>query len=111
MNKGSTPLHYAVLEGNFEIVKLLIDHGAQVDAKDNENKTPFDLSSKEIDLAEQLGKEEAIIRVVYDRVRKRKYHFEIPAFLQIERGKSRAENSNSKSNENKNVFVFIFIFI
>ena len=29
-------------------------------------------------------------RVVYDRVRKRKNYFEIPAFLQIERGKSRA---------------------
>ena len=35
-------------------------------------------------------------RVVYDRVRKMKNYFEIPAFLQIERGKSRAGNSNSK---------------
>ena len=35
-------------------------------------------------------------RVVYDRVRKRKNYFEIPAFLQIERGKSRAGNSKSK---------------
>ena len=49
-----------------------------------------------------------MFRVVYDRVQKRKYYFEIPAFLQIERGKSRTGNSNSKSNENKNVFVFIF---
>ena len=48
-----------------------------------------------------------IIRVVYDRVRKRKNYFEIPTFLQIDRGKSRARNSNSKSNENKTVFVFI----
>ena len=44
-------------------------------------------------------------RVVYDRVRKRKNYFEIPAFLQIERGKSRA--GNSKSNKNKTIFVFI----
>ena len=48
-------------------------------------------------------------RVVYDRVRKRKNYFEIPAFLQIERGISRTGNSNSKSNENKNVFVYVFI--
>ena len=48
-------------------------------------------------------------RVVYDRVRKRKNYFEIPAFLQIERGKSKAGNSNSKSNENKNLF-FMFSF-
>ena len=45
-------------------------------------------------------------RVVYDRVRKRKNYFEIPAFLQIERAKSRAGKFKT-SNENKNVFVFI----
>ena len=47
-------------------------------------------------------------RVVYDRVRKRKNYFEIPTFLQIEWGISRA--GNSKSNENKNVFVYVFIW-
>ena len=47
-------------------------------------------------------------RVIYDRVRNRKNYFEIPAFLQIERGISRA--GNSKSNENKNVFVYVFIW-
>ena len=46
------------------------------------------------------------VRVVYDRVRKRNNYFEIPAFLQIERGKSRA--GNSKSNEKKNLFLFSF---
>ena len=50
-----------------------------------------------------------IPKVVYDRVRKRKNYFEIPAFLQIERGISRVGNSNSKSNEKKNVFVYVFI--
>ena len=46
-------------------------------------------------------------RVIYDRVRNKKNNFEITAFLNYERGTSRAGNSNSKSNENKNVFVFI----
>ena len=41
-------------------------------------------------------------RVVYDRVRKMKSYFEIPAFLQIERGKSRAGNSKSNENKSKN---------
>ena len=49
-------------------------------------------------------------RVVYDRVQKRKNYFEIPAFLQIERGKSRAGKFKT-SNENKNVFVFIWFWI
>ena len=51
-------------------------------------------------------------RVVYDRVRKRKNYFEIPAFLQIERGKSRAgkfKTSNENKNKNKNVFIYVFI--
>ena len=47
-------------------------------------------------------------RVVYDTVRKRKNYFKIPAFLQIERGKSRAGKfKTSNENKNKNVFVFI----
>ena len=45
-------------------------------------------------------------RVVYDRVRKKKNYFEIPAFLQIERGKSRVGKFKT-SNENINIFVFI----
>ena len=49
------------------------------------------------------------VRVVYDRVRKRKNYFEIPTFLQIEWGKSRAGKFKT-SNENKNFFVFLFWF-
>ena len=48
-------------------------------------------------------------RVIYDRVRKMKNYFEIPAFLQIERGKSRAVKFKT-SNENKNKKVFDFVF-
>ena len=47
-------------------------------------------------------------RVIYDRVQNKKNNFEITAFLNYERGTSRA--GNSKSNENKNVFVFIWCF-
>ena len=48
-----------------------------------------------------------LARVLFDRVRKRKNYFEIPAFLQIEQGKSRAGNSKSNENKYKTVFVFI----
>ena len=43
---------------------------------------------------------------VYDRVRKRKIFFEIPAFLQIEGGKSRA--GNSKNQMKTKTFLFLF---
>ena len=57
-------------------------------------------------------KQKDFSRVVYDRVRKRKNYFEIPAFLQIERGKSRAGKFKTlNENKNKNGFVFVFVFI
>ena len=37
-----TPLHYASREGHLGIVKLLIVHGADVNAKDMTNRTPLD---------------------------------------------------------------------
>ena len=49
-------------------------------------------------------------RVVYDRVRNRKNYFEIPAFLQIERGKSRAGNSKHQMKTKTFLFSFDFEF-
>ena len=39
---GSTPLHCAVFTAQIEVVKCLIEHGAQVDSRDKNNKTPSD---------------------------------------------------------------------
>ena len=39
--RGSTPLHFAALSGNSEIVRLLILCGADVNARDNEGNTPL----------------------------------------------------------------------
>ena len=52
-------------------------------------------------------------RVVYDRVRKRKNYFEIPAFLPIERGISRAGKFKVMLNFTATemcLFVFLFLF-
>lgn len=48
---GSSALHVAVCEGNVEIVKYLLDRGANVDQPDEHNWTPRDL-------AEQQGHED-----------------------------------------------------
>ncbi|KAH8987328.1 ankyrin repeat-containing domain protein [Lactarius akahatsu] len=39
----NTPLHSAAFRGVLEIVKVLLDHGAIVDAENDEGKTPFNL--------------------------------------------------------------------
>jgi ankyrin repeat protein len=36
---GQKPLHYAAIAGNAEIVALLLDHGARINAEDDEHKT------------------------------------------------------------------------
>lgn len=48
---GSSALHVAVCEGNIEIVKYLLDQGANIDQPDEHNWTPRDL-------AEQQGHED-----------------------------------------------------
>lgn len=40
-SNGKTMLHVAAQSGNFELVKLLIDAGAKVNAKDAEGRTPL----------------------------------------------------------------------
>lgn len=38
---GLSPLHMAVLEGNLNAVKLLVEHGADVNRRDTDTWTPL----------------------------------------------------------------------
>lgn len=44
---GFTPLHAAVEAGRLEIVRLLLEHGAPVDACDKEGTTPLLIAARE----------------------------------------------------------------
>ena len=52
----------------------------------------------------------AYTRVVYDRVRKRKNYFEIPAFLQIEVENQERENSKHQMKIKTKTFLVLFSF-
>jgi len=52
-NQNSTPLHYAVDEDNVEATQVLLKHGANVYARDDNRQTP-------LQLAEARGKQEII---------------------------------------------------
>lgn len=43
---GNTLLHYAAQNGNADLVKWLVDHGADVGARNNSNEVPLDRVSK-----------------------------------------------------------------
>src|ERR1035437_9720990 len=54
---GATPLHYAAIWGRKDVVKLLLAHGAEINAKDNLGRTPLWQASDykdEKDVAELL---------------------------------------------------------
>ena len=45
---GYTPLHFAVQSGKLDIVKYLLQNGANKKAKDSKGKTPLDLSTEKL---------------------------------------------------------------
>jgi len=53
--KGTTPLHKAIIQNCLETVHLLVEHGANVNARDQENRTPLLLAvQNNIDVVEYL---------------------------------------------------------
>ena len=44
----NTPLHISCEDGNVEIVKLLLDKGADRSRQNKEEKTPFELAKPEL---------------------------------------------------------------
>ena len=43
---GNTPLHIAVMQGNSMAVQLLIEHEAETDAVNHDDKTPLHLAAE-----------------------------------------------------------------
>ncbi|KAI9451529.1 ankyrin repeat-containing domain protein [Russula earlei] len=69
--RGWTPLHDASLEGNFEISKVLVDHGANVNARTIDHWTPLHLSAYNgnLEIAELLLERGADVHALTDEGR------------------------------------------
>lgn len=46
--EDDTPLHDAAIVGNLKLVKLLVEKGADVNAKNRKGKTPCDVASASV---------------------------------------------------------------
>lgn len=44
--RGRTPLHLAAEASNLEVVQLLMQHGADINARDCDGFTPFDIAER-----------------------------------------------------------------
>jgi len=55
-----TPLHYAARDGHFSVVEYLVHHGADIEAKTIEDKTPYTMAYEEqrFDVCEFLKNKE-----------------------------------------------------
>ena len=54
-HKGSTVLHRGVQEGNIEVLQLLLEHGADANARDGEGRTPSQVTGQQ-EILELLSK-------------------------------------------------------
>jgi hypothetical protein len=69
---GETPLHWAVRAGKLESVKLLVEAGADVAAKDKENKTPAYWCEvfEGIEPPDDTANKKAILKLLKDATKK-----------------------------------------
>ena len=47
VNSGGTPLHFAASSGSCKVLRLLLKHGANVHARENDGKTPLEVATVE----------------------------------------------------------------
>ena len=67
-NKGNTPLHVAISKENLPAVKLLLAHGANLFVKNEEEKTPYDLSQGKVLVNDLFLNDKEINSIVRVRV-------------------------------------------
>ena len=67
-NKGYTPLMYAIMNHNLNMVEFLVEHGADINLCNNKGQSPLKIAYKfSRDIAEYLFEKGAIDKNVEDR--------------------------------------------
>lgn len=85
---GATPLHEAVINGNVDAVKILLDAGADIGATNNDERTP-------LNIAELFYKNDIIIRLLKDAAKKA----EETAVRRLEQEQKEKEEATAKEEK------------
>ncbi|MCG8339713.1 MAG: ankyrin repeat domain-containing protein [Cytophagales bacterium] len=83
---GKTALHWAAENGHGEVVELLLDSGAQVEATDKEGQTPLHLAVEEkkeeiVRMIVEKGREEELTRAIHPDT----FHLS-PLYIAVQKG-------------------------
>jgi ankyrin repeat protein len=82
---GRTPMHYAALDGNLEVVKLFLKYNAKVNPNDNDGYTPLHYAAinGHLEVVQHIVKHSANVNQINNRVNSPVYYALLKGHIRV----------------------------
>ena len=107
-NNEATPLHAAAFLGRLEVAKLLVENGAELNARGGSGETPIDSASADWGIVEYIT---GILQIEIDEAEVRAGRSEVAAYLASQGAKHSADLAGGSPNFDKLVGLIEFLAI